>query len=379
MSRNKVQGYDAGRLALMLDARRLQKVQLAHMLGVSPATVTKWASGAQMPPLEELARILNVAAEWFTRPMLEPLTSPLFRSMVATHKAAYDLLKARLELAQHIAFVFSEFVDYPSENLPIRRFSTLDSITDEDIENAAAECRNLWRLGRLAIQDLTLAAEGAGIIVIREETGISTVDGLSARSSVLRRPMVLLSADKENGYRSRFDLAHEIGHIVLHWNIEDKTTITHKHHKQMEQQAHRFAGALLLPQESFVSELTANRPTLDDLLPIKNRWGTSVRAIIMRLKNIKLLSDDDATALFKRISVRWGAKGEPGDKDRNPERPRLLRRTVDLLAEQNIMPLDAISQCTGLSDVDVEALAGLPSGYLSNGGNIIPFVRLREG
>src|SRR5260363_326924 len=47
-------------------------------------------------------------------------------------------------------------------------------------------------------------------------------------------------------------------------------------------------------------------------------------------------------------SVRWGAKSEPGDGDRLPEQPRLLRRTLDLLVEENILPLNSIPRQIGL-------------------------------
>src|SRR5690606_36508353 len=111
--------------------------------------------------------------------------------------------------------------------------------------------------------------------------------------------------------------------------------------------------------------------TLADLLLLKRRWGVSVAAIIMRLKALDLLDDAAATVLFKRRSARWGVKSEPGDADRTPECPRLLRRTVDLLVEERVMPLDAITRHIGLSPNDVESLVGLPSGFFSSKNNVL--------
>ena len=219
-----------------------------------------------------------------------------------------------------------------------------------------------------------LAVEGAGVILVREETGVAQIEGLSAWSEVLGRPLILLSADKDNGYRSRFDLAHEIGHLVLHRHIQ-RTTDSARH-KLMEQQAHRFAGAFLLPAETFASEVRVP-PTLDDLLLLKRRWGVSAAAIIMRLKALEMLDEDGALMLFKRRSARWGAKSEPGDEDRRPEQPRLLRRTIDLLVEEKVMPLDAIPRHIGLAAGDVEALAGLPEGYFQGKTNVVEFARLK--
>src|SRR5260364_387755 len=48
----------------------------------------------------------------------------------------------------------------------------------DEIESAACECRDLWRIGQAAIPDLALAIEGAGVILIREITGVAQIEGL---------------------------------------------------------------------------------------------------------------------------------------------------------------------------------------------------------
>ena len=377
MSRGGVQGFQKDRLSQILAGRRLTQVQLASMVDVSPATISKWRAGTQAPEcdaLERLAGVVNVTPEWFTRVPGAKLSLPLFRSNASAHVAARAMLGARLEWAQDVAAALMEYVDYPDVNLPSRDYTEPEEITDEDIETVAYECRDLWRLGRSAIQDLALAVEGAGVIVVREETGIAQIEGLSAWSAVLERPLILLSADKNNGYRSRFDLAHEVGHLVLHRHIQ--RTTDNARHKLMEAQAHRFAGAFLLPAETFAIEVRMP-PTLDDLLILKRRWGVSAAAMIMRLKAIELLDDDGASILHKRRSARWGGKSEPGDEDRSPEQPRLLRRTIDLLVEEKVMPLEAIPRHIGLAACDVEALAGLPEGYFQGKTNVVDFARLK--
>ncbi|PPD51026.1 MAG: DNA-binding protein [Methylobacter sp.] len=377
MSRGGIQGFQEGRLSQILAARRLTQAQLATMVGVSPATISKWRAGTQAPEreaLERLALVVNVTPEWFTRPTNKKVSLPLFRSNASAHVAARSMLEARLEWAQEIALILMEFVDYPDLTLPTRSFTDPEQITPEDIELAASECRDVWRLGRGVVQDLALAVEGAGVILVREETGIAQIEGLSAWSEALGRPLILLSADKDNGYRSRFDLAHEIGHLILHKHIKRATD--RDRHKLMEKQAHQFAGALLLPAETFATELRMP-VTLDDLLLLKRRWGVSVAAITMRLHALGLLDEEGKLALFKRRSARWGAKSEPGDGDRKPEQPRLLRRTIDLLVDENVMPLDAIPRHIGLAPSDIEMLTGLPESYFQGKSNVVQFARLR--
>ena len=145
MSRGAVQGFQNDRLGQVLAVRGLTQVQLASMAGVSPATISKWRAGSQAPErdaLDRLASVVNVSPDWFTRPTANKLTPPLFRSNASAHKAARAKLEARLEWAQDVAAALMEFVDYPEVNLPGRSFTDPEQITSDDIEVAAAECRD---------------------------------------------------------------------------------------------------------------------------------------------------------------------------------------------------------------------------------------------
>lgn len=377
MSRG-ITGFEPGRLMQALSARGLSQVALASMVGVSPATVSKWKNGQQSPEPEalmSLSQVINVSPEWFTRPLPEKCSLPLFRSNASAHSDARKMLEARLEWAQDIALALSEFVDFPEVNLPMRSFTDPEQITAADIEEAADECRALWSLGRRAIPDLAMAVEGAGVILVREETGVATIEGLSAWSQALNRPLILLSADKHNGFRSRFDLAHELGHLILHKGIDRSTDPAR--HKLMEDQAHRFAGAFLLPAETFAADVR-NPVTLDSLLLLKQRWGVSVAAMVMRLWALHIIDDDAKSLLFKRRSARWGVKAEPGDDGRAPEQTRLLKRTIELLASSGVMPIDAVAGYVGLSATDIEMLTGLPMRYLSGNAEIVHLAKLKS-
>ena len=134
--------------------------------------------------------------------------------------------------------------------------------------------------------------------------------------------------------------------------------------KLKESQAHKFAGALLLPAETFAEEIRTP-VTLDSLLLIKQRYGISVAASIMRLHVLHIITEEEKQNLYKRRSARWGAKSEPGDDYREPEKPRLLKRTIELLASSGIISVERLAAFAGLSAIDVEMIAGLPEGYLT--------------
>jgi Zn-dependent peptidase ImmA (M78 family) len=367
------------RLEQALSVRALSKGQLAALVGVSASTVTKWSKGDQAPEaetFERLASVLNVKPEWLTRPPLKPVSAPLFRSNASALKSGREMLHARIGLLQETALLLSEYVEYPALNLPVRAFSSADQITRAEIESAAEECRELWKIGKGPIQDLLLAAEGAGVIVVREETEIPVIEGLSCWSDELGgRPLIHLSADKANAFRSRFDLAHEIGHLVLHRKLPSPAD--REAYNLMESQAHQFAGALLLPAQTFADEVRLP-VNLDSLLALKQRWGVSVAAMLMRLHALRVLNDDQKLALFKRRSARWGSKSEPGDQGWAPEKPRLLRRSIELLVSEGVLPAERIPYFVGTSAMDVEQLCHLREHYFEAPGQVMELAMLRS-
>lgn len=361
-----VNGFRPERLAQVLDARGISQVQLAAIAGVSTGSISKWRNGLQEPQtdaLANLARAVNVQPSWFLKPIPEFDGSvQLFRSNASALKSARALMSARHSWSKELVAEFGEFVDYPSVVFPQRSFLNPNLITNEEIELAASECRQLWRLGLGPIPDVVLAIENAGGVVVREVTGLARIEGVSSWCAVNERPFVFLSADKANGFRSRFDAAHELGHIVLHKHISPH--IAQANHKEMERQAHYFAGAFLLPAETFSAEVPP-MPTLDTLLALKPRWKTSVAAMQMRLAALELIDEREQLNLWKRRSARFGGKSEPLDDQLIPEQPRLMRRAVCLIVESGIMSRETIPDRVGLSPGDVENLAGLPEGYFA--------------
>lgn len=377
-----VSGFRPERLIQVLDARGVSQVQLAALAGVSPGSISKWRSGQQEPTadaLDKVARAVAVRPEWFLRSMPGFDTGiKLFRSNASALKSARAYMAVRHDWSKELAAEFGEIVEYPTANFPGREYRDPNEISNEDIEVAAAECRQLWKLGLGPVPDVVLAIENAGGVVVREATDIARIEGVSSWCSVNDRPFVYLNADKANCFRSRFDAAHELGHVVLHRHIPPK--VAQANHKEMERQAHYFAGAFLLPGETFSADVP-NVPTLDTLLALKLRWKTSAAAMLMRLRALELVDEQAELNLWKRRSARFGNKAEPYDDELTPEQPRLLRRAVALIVEEGITPRETIPDRVGLGAVDVESLSGLPEGYFApTSGQVVDLnaVRLRR-
>ena len=92
--------------------------------------------------------------------------------------------------------------------------------------------------------------ERHGIVCARYHAGTHAVDAFSVPFP--DRPVIVLGDDKAKRDRERFSAAHELGHLVMH-DPESAGT------KIIEDQAHRFAAAFLMPADDIRGELPGDR------------------------------------------------------------------------------------------------------------------------
>ena len=83
--------------------------------------------------------------------------------------------------------------------------------------------------------------------------------------------------------RSRFDAAHELGHLVLHRHGGPSG-------REAEDQANQFAAEFLMPSAD-VMAVIPRISKLNQIVQAKTRWGVSVQALTYRLHRL------DTTAL----------------------------------------------------------------------------------
>ncbi|WP_232661240.1 helix-turn-helix domain-containing protein [Pseudonocardia sp. TRM90224] len=140
------------------------------------------------------------------------------------------------------------------------------------------------------------------------------------------RPLIVLRA-VDSWERIRWTVAHELGHLVLHADgvRED----------EQEEQASRFASELLAPAAVIAAEVP-KVASLHNLMPLKQRWGISLGALLRHLFESELIDAHRYAMLRRQLYTRinpetghtWG-RTEPGWDEREPEQPRLLAKWVE--------------------------------------------------
>ena len=360
-------GFVAARLSQARRARGLTAVSLAELVEVTSTTISQYEHGKQAPRpemIERLARTLNVPPSFFVLPFkpVEGERATKWRSNSTATKFARERAEIRLEWLRESVEYLQEYLDFPRVNIPLIDVpKDFRELTHAQIDAAAEACRAHWDLGTGPAPDLVLLMESNGIIVSRRNLD---AEGLDAFSEWMPGdlPYVFLGNDIKVGVRSRFDAAHELGHLVLHRFVSKKQFGKPEDFKTLERQAHRFAAAFLLPKDQFFRELWA--PTLEAFASLKPRWKTSIKGMIVHSHRHGLLSDTQYQRAMINYNRRWKS-GEPGDEAIPVEQPRFLARCYEMLVSEGIRTKDQILADLPYAKQDLQELWGLPRGYFS--------------
>lgn len=326
----RVGAFDPNRLRMAREAMGWTRRELANTADITPAAVSQYERGAYQPSrrvMATMAMALGMPREFFVpgRPTIAANSSMAhFRSLRSTpvrdRRRAFTCAVFAWELTNLLeGFLAIPPVAFPTAELP-------EGASNDDIENLANECRRLLNLGSDPIPNVTRLMESLGAVVVRLPVALEKVDAFSC---VLEgRPVVVLNSEKDDKARSRHSAAHEFGHLVAHDDVDPGSQI-------IEQQAHSFASAFLLPADRVAKDLSSPL-NWRRLIDLRHRWGVSIASLIVRAKSLGTISEYTYRQAFIRLNTTENADGttwrqkEPGYIG-PPEQPVLLHKCVELV------------------------------------------------
>ncbi|WP_175981777.1 XRE family transcriptional regulator [Burkholderia sp. BCC1630] len=317
--------FNPKRLTLARRRRGLTKIRLAQLLGVEVRSITAYENDEFRPDQERLLHLadkLHFPAQFFFGDDLQEISPDIvsFRSMSKMTAGQRDAALG----AGAIALMFSEWIDARFD-LPR---ATLPDLSQETSPEAAAQTlRQIWAMGELPVKNMIHLLESKGVRVFSLAIDTEQLDACSMWH--VNTPLVFLNTRKSCEH-SRFDAAHELGHLVLHRHAGAKG-------QEAEREANAFASAFLMPRGSVL----ANAPhmaTVDQLVRHKRYWTVSVAALAYRLHDVGLVTDWHYRTLCIELAKRGYRKREPEEAPR--ETSQVLAKVFAALREENITKAD---------------------------------------
>lgn len=288
--------------------------------------------------------------------------SLLFRPTNAMTKAERVYRAELVSAIAELIMVATRSRPLPPVRIPTRR-------NNRGVAEMAVQMRERLNLDEGApIESLTEAAERCGVVVVvaRQFDGVDDAPagsireqhrGVSAWVGQFNEQPVMVLPAMESWERTRWAVAHELGHISLHG--------TGRVDEVAEVEAAVFASELLAPIEHIRGEVDA-AVTLSRLVEVKMKWGISIGALIMHLGRNRVISQQRVRSLQAQMYTRinpgtgrsWGM-AEPGWDDRSPERPQVLSTWLkETLGASTPAQLAALADVVLPADVLADILGG---------------------
>jgi len=306
------------RLEMARKMRGMSQQDLGDQVGVSRMSISKYENNQSVPGsqyLLKLAQALGIKVEYLLRPVEVHLSAPAFRKRAALSK------KGEMKILHQTQDWVERYLQVEALFGIDSKFETPDIDTNvqqmEDIEQIAIHLRENWQLGLDPIDNMMEMLEERGIKVWAFNQEADHFDAVVMWAN--EQAPVFVVKDGISGDRQRYNLAHELGHLIL--RISEGL--------DEEKAAHRFAGAFLVPEPKVYEELGRFRQHIsyEELNLLKHKYGLSMQAWTYRAKDLGVISESKMRSMFIDYSKRGWREKEPGDQIL-PEQPRKMNQLI---------------------------------------------------
>lgn len=362
--------FNGERLKIARIYRGMAVAELAEKLDLQRQTVSMYENNKlknpEIPTIIKMSNVLGFPKKFFMeRDNIDiKVGSTYFRALLTTNKRYRNQQEIKVDFIAKIFKYLNEYIEFPETNLPNEGFN--------NPEEAAENLRRLWKLGEKPIDNIVYLIEQHGILVNEFESDTNDIDAFSQLINIdgIDKYIIGYSKNKSTASRVHFDVAHELGHILLHEWSEDIETLTKDEFKEREAEANAFASAFLLPKNAFISDVGVYADNIAFYIELKKKWKVSISAMIRRSYNLKLIDNMTYSQLMRSMQKRGIKKHEPLDDELTTSKPSLLRTAVQMLlrdkvltAEEFLYELSSQYNFT-LESREIEKLLDLPKDTL---------------
>jgi len=316
---------------------------------VTKQSLNKYEQGLMKPTSEvllALSKVLNVNPDYFLKKDLIALGKIYFRKKTTLSKnieqsiieKAKDYVERYLEL-ENLLGISTNFKN------PLKGKVIKDRI---DVEKAANKLRSDWELGIYSIPNLVEMLEMKGIKVLLIDDS-DEIDGFAAFSSN-GVPIVVVNIRGKSIERIRFTIIHELAHVLLQFEkkiLDDKRLI--------EKLCHYFSSCFLIPEKMLLEMIGGMKRSyiaIKELIRIKEYYGVSIRAIIHRLMELEVISQNYYQKWMIYLNKTYGSKDEPGNYN-GEENKVLFQQLIDRALSEGLI---SFSKAAALSNKSIEAV-----------------------
>jgi len=325
-------------LQLLRESRGMSSSQLASMIGVSPATMSKIEHGfapADADRLDRIATALDYPQDVLTwSDEVHGFGSSVFyhRKQQTLPQTALRKIHANVNLTRMRLARLTRSIDIePRYGIPALDVQELGGAVE-----AARAVRAAWSLPLGPVRNMASALERAGIVIVPTDLESQKISAVSI-PPLDGAPHLIFTNVKQPADRDRFNLAHELAHLVLHGDMTSP--------ESAEREADEFAAEFLMPETEIRTQLKGLN--LQRAAQLKAVWRVSMAALIRRARDLGVIDETRYRSLQVQMSQRGWRKLEPSTIDR--DEPTVLRQLIRIHLDDHGYSISELAEIAGLA------------------------------
>jgi Zn-dependent peptidase ImmA (M78 family) len=317
-------------ITLGRESRGLSQIDLAHLLNVTQGRVSKIEHGLlEVPPdlLTRLSSVIQYPEEFFYESTdIYPPGVHLYRKQKTFSQKSLSKLIAVMNIRR--LHVEKLLVSAAIETTPLPQCD-LDEYGSP--EEAARAVRQYLQIPYGPIDNITTMIEDMGIIVIPYPVGTNKLSGVSF--PINHSCYFALVNSEMPCDRYRYTLAHELGHLVMH-RLPSQD--------DMEEEANRFAGELLMPARDILSQLP--KLSIQRLATLKPYWKVSMGALLEHAYRLGQVTERHHRFIRAELTRLGYHRREPTELDIPQEQPTLFSELLQYHLQQLSYSIEELSK-----------------------------------
>ena len=356
------------------------RAQLADKLDITEQAIWQYENGYVTPKLEIINKmkiLFDVKSTYFFK---EDLIEQENSNNIHIERIAYRSDTINVAMKTQSECMHMEYLDailnkvimnlhLPSNQLVELRSLVLSYLNenqdlnrDEQISQVANTARNYLKIPKNSNENLVFYLEKAGAFIIEKPIG-EKIDAYSLWSE-RDRPYIVLGNLKKSSVRRNFDLAHELGHLLLHYKTEFNM-LDKSQYKVKEDEAHKFAAEFLMPKELFLEDIgKVNRiSNPDSYIELKKKWLVSIQAMALRANSLDKMTYQQLRYFYMSINKKGYKSLEPLDKEIPIEKPMKFQSILQLVFEKRLLVLEDLLDELRITIDFLIKITGIPASF----------------
>lgn len=339
----------------------MSRAELAKKLDITEQAIWQFETNKVKPKISptvlSLSKLFKVDLRFFES---QPLQSYVNRGKIAFRNE--DLVSKKTIQMQEVYVNVVHTLIQHLESYLVTPPKTIYSIVEEIEEKLRTQplTKKLIKESAIIVRDqLGISMRNDNILYQLEMSGINVLSRFMPKGSNADAyslwtednvPYLVLAIGKSYARRN-FDLAHELGHLILHRSV-DFEFLDREEYEAKEQEANEFASYFLLPEEQFRTKFESIVGTKvsnpDRYIALKEYFNVSIQALEYKAYRLGYLTSAQNSYFYRQIHKKDYKVYEPLDKETPVMKPGKILSMLDMVLE-NVVTLQSLLYSLGIS------------------------------